>query len=70
MSIETIMYMTHNEFVDFIKESHSHNSHELKDYLKTTFNIQTDFCVSIEEDDEVFYNVIQFEKELKDDKTT
>lgn len=70
MRIETIMYMTHNEFIDFIKESHSHDKYELKDYLKTTFNIQTDFCVKIEEDDEICYNVIGFEKELKDDKTT
>ena len=59
--------MTHDEFTNFIKESDSHNKWELKDYLKHKFDIQTDFCAKIEEDDEVFYNVIEFGKELKDD---
>lgn len=52
MKIETVISMTHNEYIEFIKESNSRNRRELKNYLKHKFDIQTDFCVKIEENEE------------------
>lgn len=50
MKIEHIVYLSPEEFHQFVSECKAHNSNELKKYLKEKLNFETDFRLYVEED--------------------
>ena len=49
MRIAHEIHLSFDEKIQLIAECNAHNAAELKAYLKKKFNMQTDFCVYVEE---------------------
>ena len=47
MKIEHIICLSSEEYDEFLRKSGAHSRQELKNYLKESTGIQTDFCVKI-----------------------